>query len=89
MSRLAATSSFGPVKQIKAGMLNTGYVEVGPAHGQPVILYPDLQPDRGRTRHRGAYDHHRRKHDPFTPAGNGAAYRAKFTGSRAGPAAAR
>jgi pimeloyl-ACP methyl ester carboxylesterase len=30
--------SFGPVQQIKAGVLNTGYVEAGPADGQPVIL---------------------------------------------------
>lgn len=35
---LAASSSFGPVKQINAGVLNTGYVDVGPAHDQPVIL---------------------------------------------------
>jgi pimeloyl-ACP methyl ester carboxylesterase len=34
----AASSSFGPVKQINAGVLNTGYVEAGPADGQPVIL---------------------------------------------------
>ncbi|MFF3919647.1 alpha/beta fold hydrolase [Streptomyces sp. NPDC001852] len=31
-------TSFGPVKQINAGDLNVGYVEAGPAHGQPVIL---------------------------------------------------
>ncbi len=30
-----ADTSFGPVKQIKAGVLNTGYVELGPAHGRP------------------------------------------------------
>jgi pimeloyl-ACP methyl ester carboxylesterase len=35
---LAASSSFGPVKQIKAGVLNTGYVDLGPADGQAVIL---------------------------------------------------
>lgn len=35
---LAASTSFGPVKQIKAGVLNTGYVELGPADGRPVIL---------------------------------------------------
>jgi pimeloyl-ACP methyl ester carboxylesterase len=34
----AASASFGPVRQIKAGVLNTGYVEVGPASGPPVIL---------------------------------------------------
>src|SRR6201994_4558030 len=37
-SAAAASSSFGPVRQIKAGVLNTGYVEAGPAGGQPVIL---------------------------------------------------
>ena len=30
--------SFGPVRQIDAGVLNVGYVEVGPADGQPVVL---------------------------------------------------
>ena len=34
----AKTASFGPVKQIHAGVLNTGYVEAGPADGRPVIL---------------------------------------------------
>jgi pimeloyl-ACP methyl ester carboxylesterase len=34
----AASTSFGPVRQIKAGVLNTGYVELGPADGTPVIL---------------------------------------------------
>ncbi|MEU6769725.1 alpha/beta hydrolase [Streptomyces sp. NPDC046759] len=34
----AARTSFGPVKQINAGVLDVGYVEAGPAHGQPVIL---------------------------------------------------
>ncbi|MFF4763108.1 alpha/beta fold hydrolase [Streptomyces sp. NPDC001292] len=35
----AATSTmFGPVKQIKAGVLNIGYIEMGPAHGRPVLL---------------------------------------------------
>jgi len=29
---------FGPVKQIRAGVLNVGYVEAGPADGRPVIL---------------------------------------------------
>ncbi|KAA9376246.1 alpha/beta hydrolase [Microbispora cellulosiformans] len=38
-STAAGTSgSFGPVKQIKAGVLNVGYVEAGPADGRPVIL---------------------------------------------------
>jgi pimeloyl-ACP methyl ester carboxylesterase len=35
---LPAASPFGPVKQIKAGVLNVGYVEAGPADGRPVIL---------------------------------------------------
>lgn len=30
--------AFGPVKQIDAGLLNIGYVEMGPATGAPVIL---------------------------------------------------
>jgi pimeloyl-ACP methyl ester carboxylesterase len=32
------TNSFGPVKQIDAGLLNVGYVEAGPADGPAVIL---------------------------------------------------
>ena len=31
-------TSFGPVRQIDAGLLDVGYVEVGPADGQPVVL---------------------------------------------------
>ncbi len=31
-------SSFGPVKQVDAGLLNVGYVEAGPAGGPAVIL---------------------------------------------------
>jgi pimeloyl-ACP methyl ester carboxylesterase len=31
-------ASFGPVRQIDAGVLDVGYVEAGPRHGQPVIL---------------------------------------------------
>jgi pimeloyl-ACP methyl ester carboxylesterase len=34
----AASAPFGQVKQVKAGVLNTGYVEAGPADGRPVIL---------------------------------------------------
>jgi pimeloyl-ACP methyl ester carboxylesterase len=30
--------SFGPIKQIDAGLLNVGYAEAGPADGPPVIL---------------------------------------------------
>jgi len=33
-----AGTSFGPVRQVKAGVLSTGYVEAGPASGHPVIL---------------------------------------------------
>ena len=35
---VGSSSSFGPVKQIDAGLLNVGYVEVGPANGPPVLL---------------------------------------------------
>ncbi|MFZ3361263.1 MAG: alpha/beta hydrolase [Xanthobacteraceae bacterium] len=31
-------TSFAPLKQIDAGVLNIGYAEAGPANGQPVIL---------------------------------------------------
>ncbi len=34
----AATTSFGPLKQIDAGLLNVGYAEAGPANGPVVIL---------------------------------------------------
>jgi pimeloyl-ACP methyl ester carboxylesterase len=34
----APSASFGPVRQIKAGVLNVGYVEAGPANGRPVLL---------------------------------------------------
>ncbi len=30
--------AFGPVKQIEAGVLDVGYVDVGPSGGQPVVL---------------------------------------------------
>ena len=33
-----ANTSFGPLKQIDAGVLNVGYAEAGPANGSPVIL---------------------------------------------------
>jgi len=33
-----AHTSFGPLKQIDAGVLNIGYAEAGPADGPPVIL---------------------------------------------------
>jgi pimeloyl-ACP methyl ester carboxylesterase len=34
----AEASSFAPLKQINAGVLNVGYAESGPANGAPVIL---------------------------------------------------
>jgi pimeloyl-ACP methyl ester carboxylesterase len=36
--RSGTAATFGPVKQINAGVLNIGYVEAGPADGRPVIL---------------------------------------------------
>jgi pimeloyl-ACP methyl ester carboxylesterase len=33
-----AHTSFGPLKQIDAGLLNVGYAEAGPATGAPIIL---------------------------------------------------
>jgi pimeloyl-ACP methyl ester carboxylesterase len=36
--RLGTNRSFGPVKQVNAGLLNTGYVEEGPASGPAVVL---------------------------------------------------
>ena len=38
VARRAANKSFGPLKQIDAGVLNVGYAETGPANGSPVIL---------------------------------------------------
>ena len=37
-SKPATNASFGPLKQIDAGVLNIGYAEAGPANGSPVIL---------------------------------------------------
>jgi pimeloyl-ACP methyl ester carboxylesterase len=34
----ATNTSFGPLKQIDAGVLNVGYAEAGPADGRPVLL---------------------------------------------------
>ena len=34
-------TSFGPLKQIDAGLLNVGYAEAGPANGPSVILLRD------------------------------------------------
>jgi pimeloyl-ACP methyl ester carboxylesterase len=33
-----ANTSFGPLKQVDAGLLNVGYAEIGPTGGPPVIL---------------------------------------------------
>jgi len=35
---LRSNTSFGPIKQIDAGLLNVGYAEAGPANGPAVIL---------------------------------------------------
>jgi len=35
---VGAKGTFGPLKQINAGLLNVGYVEMGPAGGSPVLL---------------------------------------------------
>ena len=37
-SKLGANTSFGPLNQIDAGLLNVGYAEAGPANGPAVIL---------------------------------------------------
>src|SRR5688500_16840949 len=37
-ARYATNTSFGPLKQIDAGVLNVGYAEDGPADGPPVVL---------------------------------------------------
>src|SRR5215813_3118561 len=37
-TKAGAHSSFGPLKQIDAGLLNVGYAEAGPANGAPVLL---------------------------------------------------
>ena len=38
MMKSGTNTSFGPLKQIDAGVLNVGYAEAGPANGRPVIL---------------------------------------------------
>jgi pimeloyl-ACP methyl ester carboxylesterase len=37
-TKLRANTSFGPIKQIDAGLLNVGYAEAGPADGPVVML---------------------------------------------------
>lgn len=34
-----ASTAFGPTKQLNAGVLNIGYVEMGPASGMPILLF--------------------------------------------------
>lgn len=34
----SSNTTFGPLKQVDAGLLNVGYAETGPANGTPVIL---------------------------------------------------
>jgi pimeloyl-ACP methyl ester carboxylesterase len=36
--KAGTNTSFGPLKQIEAGLLNVGYAEAGPANGRPVFL---------------------------------------------------
>jgi pimeloyl-ACP methyl ester carboxylesterase len=37
-ARAASARSFGPLKQVDAGVLSVGYAEAGPANGTPVLL---------------------------------------------------
>jgi pimeloyl-ACP methyl ester carboxylesterase len=37
-SAAVPSSSFGPLRQIEAGLLNVGYVDIGPAEGPAVVL---------------------------------------------------
>lgn len=38
LAQTRTNTSFGPIKQIDAGLLNVGYAEAGPTNGRPVIL---------------------------------------------------
>ena len=59
--------TFGPVEQIDAGMLNIGYVDIGTADGQPVVLlhgwpydihsYADVAPALGAAGYRVIVPH--------------------------------
>ncbi|MBV8994892.1 MAG: alpha/beta hydrolase [Pseudonocardiales bacterium] len=59
---IMTTTVFGPLKQINAGLLNVGYVDVGPHHGRPVLLlhgwpydihsYADVAPALGAAGYR-------------------------------------
>ncbi len=37
-SQTDATKMFGPIHQVDAGVLNSGYAELGPSGGAPIIL---------------------------------------------------
>jgi hypothetical protein len=37
-TRISANASFGPLKQINAGLLNVGYAEAGSANGPAILL---------------------------------------------------
>ena len=37
-AQVRANASFGPLKQIDAGLLSVGYAEAGPVNGRPVLL---------------------------------------------------
>jgi pimeloyl-ACP methyl ester carboxylesterase len=57
MSQAPTNTSFGPLRQTEAGILNVGYAEAGPADGPTVILphgwpydihsYVDVSPPLG------------------------------------------
>ncbi len=38
MNAQPPNTTFGPLKQVQAGVLDVGYVEAGPPNGQPVVL---------------------------------------------------
>ena len=41
-SKPGTNTSFGPLKQIEAGVLNIGYAEAGPADGRAAVSYTHL-----------------------------------------------
>jgi len=81
---LIAAAGFGPIKQIDAGVLNIGYVELGPAGGTPVVLLHGWPYD--------AYEQKLSARPPITvpaitigsdfdgPFADGKAYASQFTG---------
>jgi hypothetical protein len=42
--KLETNTTFAPLKQIDAGLLNVGYAEAGPADGPPVLLLGEVPP---------------------------------------------